>query len=414
MQNIYAHIITSTFLLIFASCFSLLETAIISISTYKLNILKDKHQWAKYALKFKNSIDKMLIFSLFGNSLFNAIFTTITTFWVIHIINWLSESLVLSFTTAIIAFFIIIFSEVIPKTIASKVPIRVLRFVSIPLYYIYILSLPIILIIDKVVFFLTKFMNIKTNEVYSLEEIKAIIEDQKFPFRAKHRKILLNSMKLESFVVKEVLIPLRLVEGININDTLENLIKQLYTCHHTRVIVFQDTIDNIIGFVHVKDMLAINKHKISKKTILDIIRPIVFVNEFIPIIKQINHAEKTRNRIFVVINEYADVLGIACLEDMLELIFGNFTTLAPSQRMLAIKTNSNEIVVDGIMLVRELNELYDLNIKIDLDALTINGLVIKKLGSLPQNGVCFRLNNLIFEILSMGNYWVERVKITIL
>lgn len=414
MQNIYTHILISAVLLIFASCFSLLETAVISISTYKLTILQDKYKWAQYALKFKNSIDKMLIFSLFGNSLFNAIFTTITTIWVINIINWLSQSLVLSFTTAIIAFFIIIFSEVIPKTIASKIPLRILSFVSIPLYCLYIISLPIILIIDKIVLLLTKFINVNAHEMYSLEEIKAIIEDQKFPFRAKHRKILLNSMKLEAFVVKEVLIPLRQVEGININDTLENLIKQLYTCHHTRIIVFQDTIDNIIGFLHVKDMLSINRLKLSKRTILDIIRPIAFVNEFIPIIKQINYAEKTRNRIFVVINEYTDVLGIVCLEDMLELIFGNFTTLAPTQRMLAVKTDSNEIVVDGIMLVRELNELYDLNIKIDLDALTVNGLVIKKIGSLPQNGVCFRINNLIFEILSMGNYWVERVKITIL
>jgi Mg2+/Co2+ transporter CorB len=132
------------------------------------------------------------------------------------------------------------------------------------------------------------------------------------------------------------------------------------------------------------------------------------------IVKQINRSSRKKTRIFVVINEYGDVLGIACLEDMLEMVFGNFTTESPQQKTLSIKTVDNNIIVDGTMLLRDLNDTYNLDIKISNDAKTVNGLVLKVLHGIPNVGVCFKLQNLIFEVISMGNYWVERVKITVL
>lgn len=401
-------------ILLIASLFSFLETAVVAVSEHKLDALREEKTWARYAYLLKNELEKVLIFSLFGNSLFNAIFTTLTTVLVAGIVHNKSRSdIILPITTLFIALVIIIFSEAVPKVIAARNPTQVLKIIALPLYYVFKICKPIIWLIDKLVYSITRLL-VSTEDAASLEELKAIITDKRSPLKGKHRSILLNSMDLDSLTIKEVLIPLRMVEAINLNGNIQVIHKQIYTSHHTRMPVYADNIDNIIGFIHVKDILSLDQDNLSKEGLEQILRPIEFISDFMPIVKQINRSSHKKTRIFVVINEYGDVSGIACLEDMLEMVFGNFTTESPQQKALSIKTVDNTIIVDGAMLIRDLNEKYNLNIVAYDDAKTINGLVLNVLNGIPNVGVCFRLNNLIFEIISMGNYWVERVKITLM
>ncbi|MCE3268047.1 MAG: hypothetical protein K0R49_299 [Burkholderiales bacterium] len=414
---IYSKLLTGFILLIvllLGSLFSLLETAAVAISQHKLEALKGKKIWANYAYLLKKELEKVLIFSLFGNSLFNAMFTTLSAVLIANMLSHrLNAHFMLPLTTIVIAFFIIIFSEAMPKVIASRNPTLVLKIIALPSYYLFFICRPVIWVIDKIVYFFTKFIR-STEDAASLEELKAIIADKRSPIKGNHQLILLNSMKLDSMTVKEVLIPLRMVEAINLNGNIQSIYKQIYTSHHTRIPVYEDTIDSIIGFIHVKDILSLNHENLTKEALAGIIRPIEFINDFMSIVKQINRSNHKKTRIFVVINEYGDILGIACLEDMLEMVFGNFTTESPQQKTLSVKTRENNIIVDGTMLLRDLNEIYSLNIELSDDARTVNGLVLKILYGIPNVGVCFKLNNLIFEVISMGDYWVERVKITAL
>lgn len=413
-QLIYIFILLAT--LFIGSLFSALETATVAISEHRLLSLQAENLWARYAYKLKMDLNKVLLFSLFANSLFNTIFTTLSTITVTALLYHLNSEYILPISTLIIAFFIIIFSEAIPKIIAAKSPVATLKLIAIPMYYLFLLCKPMVLLINQIVYQITRLLKITRTEYTSMEELKAIIADKNSPFKSKHKTILLNSMELENIIIKEVLIPLRMVEAIDINDDLDIIRRQIYTTHHTRIIVYQATIDNIIGFLHVKDLLSIfeDEDEFTLSALTELIRPIEFVHDFISIIKQIHHAQKYKNRIFVIINEYGDILGIGCLEDMLEMVFGDFTTESPQQQYLVVKNENNQLIVDGTMLIRELNELCDLAIPVDSEALTINGFVLKTLLGLPNSGVCFRLNNLIFEIINVGPYWVERVKITIL
>lgn len=397
-------------ILICASLFSFLETATVAISEHRLKLLKDKYKWAKYAYKLKLQLNSVLIFSLFGNSLFNAVFTTLTTVVAAEFLHGLDVHLLLPLTTIFIAFFIIIFSEAIPKIIASKSPLHTLRLVAFPLYYLFIISKPIVWFLDKMVHFITLFLNISHSDATTAEELKSIIADKNSPFSGKHRSILLNSIDMEAITIKEVLIPLRMVESIDISGDMDEMQKKINTTHHTQIIVYDGKIDNIIGFIHVKDILHLDE--ITKENLSKIVRSITFVNDFVPVIRQIHRAQTYRNRIFVVINEYGDILGIACLEDMFEMIFGDFTTESPKTKQLVVKNEQNQLIVDGTMLIRELNELYNLGLSMDNNTLTVNGLVLKTLNGIPNIGVCFRSGNLIFEVINVGRYWVERVKIS--
>jgi Mg2+/Co2+ transporter CorB len=403
-------------ILLAASLFSALETATVAVSNFRLQILSQRYFWAKCACSLKGRLNQVLIFSLFGNSLFNAIFTTISTLIVLQTLMHymhIHRSLLVGITTFVIAVIIIICSEALPKVIAAKAPTATIRLLAVPMYYGFFIMLPVVVVIDKMIGVITYILRIYDIDIISFEELKAIIRDDKSPFKDKHRTIMLNSIDLEDVYVRDILIPIRLIEAVNLYASVDDIYSQIRTTHHTRIIVFKGNIDNILGFIHVKDMLALDSGTFTHEALTERIRPITFINDFMPLIRQIHRAQKQRNRIFVVINEYGDIVGIVCLEDMLQVVFGEFTTKSPQQQKLAITTSNNEIIVDGTMLVRDLNRLYGLKISYGGDVTTVNGLIIKTLNSIPDVGVCIKIDGMIFEVISVGLYWAERIRISL-
>ena len=129
--------------------------------------------------------------------------------------------------------------------------------------------------------------------------------------------------------------------------------------------------------------------------------------------KYLTYAQKNRERIFAVINEYGDLLGIVCLEDMLEIIFGEFTTNYFAYKYIA-NISDNELIIDGRMSLRELKRLYNINLNFPAGVNTINGLAMYVLQTIPTNGLSFKLKNIVFEIIKVGDYWVDKLKILIL
>lgn len=400
-------------LLLIASLFSFLETASVAISEHRLISLSEKCIWASYALRLKKQLEKVLIFSLFGNSFFNALVTMLSTMLVLHLFGD-GHQLILSFATLFVTLMIIIFSEATPKIIASKNPLLVLRLIAIPLYYLFILSKPLIWLIDRIVYMITRLLGVGDADGTSLDEFKALVADKRSPFLESHRSILLNSLELEQLTVKEVVIPLRNVEVIDLDDDINDIRDKLQQSHHTRVIVYQGQMDNILGYLHAKDVLTLAGEAYSLDELSLLIRKITFIPDFILIIKQLRLAQTKRERLFMVVNEYGDILGLACLEDMLEIVFGDFTTDAPHRNYLMIKEDNGSFIVDGATLVREFNEAYDLDLPFSYDAMSINGLIMKQLRQIPACGVCFRLENISFEVLQVGKFWAERVRISII
>jgi Mg2+/Co2+ transporter CorB len=404
-------LISLLILLLLASLFSFLETATVAISEHRLLVMAREHRWAQLALRLKHQLEQVLIFSLFGNSLFNAMLTTVSTMLVLDTFGG-GNPWILPGSTLGVTLLIIIFSEAAPKIIAAKAPVAVLRIITIPLYYLFRLSRPLIWGIDKIVYLITLILGIGNNDGTSVDELRAIIADKRSPFHESHRSILLNSLELEQLTVREVIIPLRNVEMLNLDDEMQQLRQQLRQTHHTRLIVYKESTANIIGYIHVKDVLTLAHEDYEIQDLYNLVRKVPFIPDFLLIIKQLKSAQKNRERIFVVVNEYGDTLGIACLEDMLEIVFGDFTTDAPHRSYLMVQESADSFIVDGATLVREFNEAYGLNIKFAYDAMSINGLIMKHLGCVPSVGICFRLGAVCFEVLQVGKFWAERVRVT--
>ncbi len=397
-------------LLLIASLFSFLETASVAISEHRLISLAESKNWAKRALQLKRQLEKVLIFSLFGNSFFNALVTTLSTMLVLQIFGE-GHQLILSLATLFVTLMIIIFSEAAPKIIASKNPLLILKLVALPLFYLFIFSKPLIWLIDKIVYLITRLLNVGEADGTSLDELKAIIADKRSPFQDNHREILLNSLELEQLTVKEVVIPLRNTEMINLDDNIGEIKQKLHQAHHTRIIVYQNTIDNILGYIHVKDVMTLAVDDYNILDLTQIIRKISYIPDFTLIVKQLKYSQQLRERMFLVVNEYGDILGLACLEDMLEIVFGDFTTDSPHRNYQIIR-DENGFIVDGAMLIREFNEATEFGLPFSFDAMSINGLILKYLGDIPSVGVCFRIDKIVFEIIQVGKFWTERVRVS--
>ncbi len=407
-MNIAIVIIVLSVLLL-AGLFSALETAVVAISEHQLLSLKHRFLWASYAYKLKRQLSQVLIFSLFGNSVFNTIFTTLSIFFIVKLIAlFAAEQVAYSITTFLIALFIIIFSEALPKIIAAKSPNRTLSLLVIPFYYVFLVTRPAIYLIDKIVACISNLVPNAVNSP-SFDELREIIADESVPFKDNHRFIMLNSIDLESITIREVLIPMRSVEVIDFADDVEFILQQIHTSHHTRIIVYKNHFNNILGSIHLKDVLGLPDDEITHDMLSAIIKPLSHVYDFWSVVKQIHHAQVHKEQLFVVLNEYGDVLGIACLDDMFEMMVGSFTTDAPYRKSLVVHNDSNELIVDGIVTLRELSLSYGL--KFISRAFTLNGLILDMYDGIPNVGMCFKLNSYILEIISVRDYWVDRVKI---
>lgn len=408
---IFAYIVVLIGILFIASVFACLETATVAVSEHRLISLAKTKSWAKYALMLKKELDRILIFSLFGNSLFNAALTTLSTMLILEAVKD-SGHWVLTVATLLVTLVIIIFSEATPKIIASKSPLNVLRFISMPLYYVFIVSKPIIWLIDRIVYGFTRLVGVGAADGTSLDDLRAIVEDKRIPFIDKHRSILKNSVEFDNILIKDVVVPLRQVEMIDICDDISKNIAKIASSHHGNMIVYQNNVDNLIGYIKTRDLLsdylANNEIDLNK-----VLRKITFVQDFLPIVKQLPLLQHAGQSIFAVVNEYGAILGIATVFDMVEVVFGSITSDAPSKKNLIIKKSDKEYIVDGAALIRDLNDLYSLELPIEFDALSINGLINKYLRMIPRSGVCIRLGNTVFEVIQANDFGVERVRLII-
>ena len=396
--------------LICGAIFSSVETAIVAIPESKLTSLAKRDLWAKYALKLKKELQKVLIFNLFGNSLANAALTTVSTAVFLSALGDVS-SLSLTLVTLFITFVIIVFSEATPKVIASKSPTKVLRIFALPIYSLFILSKPVIWFIDLIVYSITRLFSLHSKDKVSLDEVRSLVLDHDTPFMDEHRKIVKNTIDFDVLLVKDIVIPLRYVEMIDINDGVKQNIERLKSAHHSNVIIYENTIDNIIGYIKVRDILTIDNMEEQLQISANLIRKISYIHDFMPTINYLPDMQREREFISVVVNEYGNILGIATVVDMVELIFGPLASDALFSSYLIVKNTDDSYTVDGIALIRDINLKLNINLPISFCALSINGLLLKVYKAVPTVNICIKIGNVIFEILQVNKFGVEKVKL---
>ncbi|MGG1946094.1 HlyC/CorC family transporter [Trinickia sp. NRRL B-1857] len=402
-------------LLLCSGFFSISETAMMALNRHRLKYLADKGAFgAKTTQGLLARTDQLLGVVLIGNNLLNTIIPVLTTSIALRTFG--RDNLVLSIATGIVAFLIIVFAEITPKIVGATYPEKIALPAS-------VVIAPLMRVLKPAVWLVNLFSNailyvlhINTKggreQRLTTEEVRAIVLESGSFMPTKHRSILLNLFDLENISVDDVMIPRRRIESLDLDAPFEDILHQLETCYHNKLIVYQGDIDRVVGVLHVrKTLAALHKQELTRETLNELLTDPYFVPSGTPVFQQLQYFQETRHRTALVVNEYGELEGLVTPEDIIEELIGEFTTSIPrSAGSRKGWTENGDCIVAGSMPLRELNRWLQLALPTD-GPKTLNGLILETLEEIPEGDVCLQIGDVQLEVLQSDDQAVRTVKL---
>ena len=399
-------------LILFSAYFSGSETAMMTLNRYRLRHLANNgHKGAIRALKLLERPDRLIGLILIGNNLVNISASAIAT--IIGMRLW--GDLGVAVATGVLTLVVLVFAEVTPKTIAALNPERIAFPSSILLL---ILSSTFAYVVSSVNLITTgilRLMGIKTvnsSDALSQEELRTVVHEAGALIPRRHQEMLLSILDLEKVTVEDIMVPRSDIYGINVNDEFKVINRQVIQSPHTRVLVYRDTIDDAVVFIHLRDALRLqSKEKFSKSSLLRAVKELYFVPEGTPLNVQLANFQQNKERIGLVVDEYGDIQGLVTLEDILEEIVGDFTTSMLTTPSEDIKVQQDgSYLVDAGITIRDLNKEMKWNFPTD-GPKTLNGLILEYLEESPSANTSLRLAGYPLEIIDVSENMINTVRI---
>ncbi len=399
-----------------SALFAATETAITASSPgkiHKLKIAGDKR--AKTVLQFLKKKEKVIGTMLIGNSLINTVCTTIAT---TLFISFLGDNGPLV-ASVVMAFIIIVFAEVVPKAIAVAQAEQLALKMASTIEVFLKLFKPINIALDYITRILCFIFRINLNpQISGTEEVRGVIEHyhQEGGVYKSDRNMLGGVLDIRNMTVSEIMTHRSNIIAINIDLTSVVIIKTLLSSSHTRIPLWKDNRDNIIGILNLKDLLkSLYEHNNDQKkiNINDLLTPPWFIPENALVVDQLNAFRERNNHFACVVDEYGDLQGIITLEDVIEEIVGPITDEHDRHSDEIIKKSNTEYIIKGTTTIRDINRELDWNLP-DNDANTIAGLIIHKIARIPNRGEVIKLFNFKIIILKKTANKIDSLRIIIL
>ena len=395
--------------LIFLSAFfSSSETSMMAINRYRLkHLVKEKNRSARRVTKLLERTDRLLGVILIGNNFTHTLATAIAT--VIAIRIW-SESAVLA-VTVFMTIIMIIFAEVMPKTIAALKP----ESIAFPASYFLkplskILS-PLVTLVTFVSNGITKLIGINLNdaenEELKPEELRTLLQTSRVPKRQEN--MLMGIFDMDSLSVNDVMIAKNEIEGINIKDDIEDIVKNLNVLRYTYIPLYKDTIDNISGFISSNkkaDFLSLDKP--SKTSLKNFMQDPLFIPENTPLNTQLANFQLENKRVGLIVDEYGDIEGLITLTDILEIIVGEITS-DTLEKMDIMPQADGSFMLEGSMMIRDINKRINWELPTN-GPKTLSGLILETAQSIPESNVGIKIGEYRFETVLIKDNVVKMAK----
>ena len=392
------------------------ETAITAASPGLIQKLKlDGNKKAELLLGLLKIKEKVISTLLIGNSIANTLCTTIATGVFIEIfgddMGTVISSIVMSFT-------IIIFSEVIPKAIAvAKSEKIALTATSALIVFLKILK-PIniaLIYITKVFCFIFR-IDLK-QKVSAADEVRGVIEHHLSEGNVfkDDRDMLGGILDIRNLVIADIMVHRSNIITINIDTPTDKVIKTVLSSNHTRIPFWENNPDNIIGILHVRDLLSKiynTKSKITEMDIRSLLSETVFVPDNSLVTQQLQMFREGQTHLACVVDEYGDLQGIITLEDILEEIVGQIYDEHDTGKSKIIAKSKSEFIVDGSVPIRDLNREFNWQIP-ENEATTLAGFIITKMERLPNQGEFIIEKNLKMIVQKKSENRIKTIQVLI-
>ena len=397
------------FMLFLSAFFSGSETSLMTLNRYRLrHLVKLKHSGAIKAHRLLQRPDRLLGLILLSNSFVNNFASSIAT--VIAIKLYADDESVLAIATGLLTLVMVICSEVTPKTLAAIKP-ELLAFsaawIYTPLLKVFY---PVVWVVNIFVKLLLRLVGVDTNkrsrDSLNKDELKSIITEAESLMPLRYQKMLLGILDLESATVEDIMTPRNEIVGIDLEASIEDIITQIKTSPHSRLAVYKKSIDRVVGFLHLRNVLVlVNKDNFDKQSIINLLTKPAFIPENTPVHTQMLRFKNEKIRIGLVVDEYGDVQGLVTLDDLLQEIAGEL--IADDE--IARKQSDGSYLIDASITVRELNRVMDWSLPTE-GPKTLNGLIIDFMETIPKSGTSIKLQGHPLEIIKRNENAVKLVK----
>lgn len=382
-----------------------------TINRYRLKHLANKgHRGARLAQNLLARPDRLIGLILLGNNMVNILAASIATVIAIRIFGdngiWIS--------TLVMTVIVLIFAEVAPKTVAALHPEKV----AFPASYVLVVLLkllnPIVWLVNSLANLLLRPFGVKTDVValerLNREELRTLVTEGG-QISNDHQRMLVNILDLEQASVEDVMVPRGEIIGIDLNDDWADILSQLTQTMYTRLPVYQESIDNVVGLLHIRTIISkLSLGGLSFEDLKHSVRKPYFVPEGTSLTQQLLEFQGKEQRMALVVDEYGDIQGLVTLDDILEEIVGEFTPEGRGRSRSVRRLDDGSYLVDGATSLRTLNRRLDWDLPFD-EAHTLGGLLIEEMEAIPDAKCSIKINSHIMTIVDIRDNQIHKVLI---
>lgn len=403
------------FLIICSAFFSSSETGLLSLNRYRLRHLqREGHKGAQRASRLLNQPDRLLGTILVGNNVVNILTASIAT---VVAVNFWGDAGVAIATTGL-TIVLLIFGEITPKTLAALRPESIAFPASRLLSILMLLLYPVVWLTSAISNILIRMLGInpkeRASDALSTEELRSVVREAGDDLPEERQEMLLGILDLERVTVNDVMIPRNEIIGIDLNDDLDHIVWQLRTTTHTRLPVYRDNVNQIIGVVHMRQIARLlTLNKLTHAVLEAACNEPYFIPEDTALSVQLLNFQKHKKRMGIVVDEYGDIEGLVTLEDILEEIVGELSDREHTEEPDILQQDEHSYEIDGSAYIREINKALNWELPSD-GPKTLNGLITEILESIPDGSVCVRIGRYLVETLETRDNRIVKARLTLL
>ncbi len=400
------------FLLLFLSAFfSGSETALMSLNRYQLrHKAREGHRGARLAELLLKRPERVIGLILLGNNLVNFFAASLVGVYAYKVGGEPAAAL----GAVVLTLVVLIFSETAPKTLAALHPEKLAFPAALVYYPLLKITYPLVWLTNAMASGVLRIFGVRTGdtELQSLtrEELRTVVFEAGARISTRYRSMLLSILDLEKVTVDDVMVPHNEIVGIDLDDADAEIEHIIANSEHTRLPVYRDTIDQVVGILHLRKLANLARSEINATTLTRLLDEAYFVPEGTPLSTQLVQFQRRRERTAMVVDEYGDIQGIVTLEDILEEIVGEFTTDPADEEEDVVRETPTTFLVDATANVRELNRSQNWELPTD-GPKTLNGLIVELLETIPAPQTEITIAGYPIEIVEVDENRVRTVRV---
>jgi Mg2+/Co2+ transporter CorB len=405
-------------LILCSAFFAMAETALMAANRYRLrHQAKRGSRRAITTLWLLDRTDKLLSLVLIANTLINAMATALVTSIAIQTFG--HDDNVITISTGVVAFLLIVFAEISPKVIGATFPEKIALPTAMVLKPLMTLAKPVIWFVNLFVTVVLKLFRIKAgahvhDARLSPEELRSIVLEGGNFIPQKHKSILLNLFDLETNSVEDIMTPRSQIEALNLELTVEEIKRELTTCYHNKLPVYEGEINRIVGILHVRKAVALLNQE--EELTVEHFRALLTTPYFIPqdthLFTQLQYFQENKERLGIIVDEYGEVQGLVTLDDIIEEMIGEFTTSMPGDARADTFgwSEQGECLLEGATALRDVNRRLGLSFPLD-GPKTLNGMLLELLQEIPDAPISIKVGQCIIEVVQVHDQAIKVVKL---